>query len=237
MIERILFISLIFVSIQSYPQSNNSVKDNDDFRLSFSCLFEYQDYSVYANIGTLSNVEINKNVVDFPTSYGINFQLTSKLNSYFSLNYGFGIRETFHKFYYVRQYSSDWEWFQFIIEKSIGDYLEIPVDFSFNTKTTKRLFIYSSIGLSPAILLSKYTGLTFKNDNYKYLIKPPGSDFRTIVGRINLDFGLGLRINNQYSIIISALLSNQTKYYTEELTFEKPIFVYGFKLILRKDQF
>ena len=234
-LKLILIVLTFFLYLQSYSQSSDSYINKGTYKITFTCLFENQDYSVYANIGTLSNIEIWKNVTDLPTSFGIDFQWISKLSSYFSINYGLGIRETNHKFSYTWAISSNWDWLDFVNENSIGSYLAFPVDISFSTNTSKRLFFYTSTGISPYLLLNKHTDLKFKNDNYKYLIKPPGSDFKSFVNKSYLDLGFGLRVFTGFSIISTVFICNQSKYYKEDLAFKKHLFAYGFRLAIKRN--
>ncbi|MEI8224349.1 MAG: hypothetical protein WCG82_00300 [Bacteroidota bacterium] len=112
--------------------------------------------------------------------------------------------------------------------------MEGPLNLYYHKKNYKRFYISPGIGITPRILLFKQSSLTVINSNYEDIISP-GSDFRLFVPKVSLDLALGFKINKGYSILTDFFVTNNSKYYKEEISniFFRDL-SFGLKLALQK---
>ena len=193
---------------------------------------EKQGYLEYADFGWASYAIIDK----YGTShnYGINLQLTKPIWIFFQFDFGVGLSKTDHIFSYSLLTSSHSDYIGFAKEKNHGYYLESPFNIYYHKKNSKRFYISPGIGITPRILLFKQSSLTAINSNYEDLVSP-GSNFRLFVPKVSLDLALGFKINEDYSILTDFFVTNNSKYYKEEISniFFRDL-SFGLKLALQR---
>ena len=195
-------------------------------------ILEKQGYQEYADFGWASNVIIDKYGPSH--NYGINMQLTKPILDFLQFDFGVGLSKTDHLFSYSLLTSSHSDFLGFAKEKNHGYYLEGPLNIYYHKKNSKRFYFSPGIGITPRILLFKQSSLTAINSNYEDLVSP-GSDFRLFVPKVSLDMALGFKINEDYSILTDFFITNNSKYYKEEISniFFRDL-SFGLKLALQK---
>lgn len=211
--------------------SQVDLENRNKFKVNFQVFIESQEYNLQATFLTFP-ITIYKTTGNSPSSILLNVQKIKVISSNFCINYGFGLREIKQTFWYTWALSSSDEWRDFIKEKSYGSFFDMPIDLSSDFKISNFLFVSPRIGSSFSLLMFKNNNLEFKNDNYKFLVDPPGSNLKSFVIKPYFDFGLGVRFNNSQSLLASFSVSNKTKYYKGEEMLDKYYLqlIFGFKL-------
>jgi hypothetical protein len=176
---------------------------------------EKQGYQEYADFGWAAYAIIDK--YGPSRNYGINLQLTKPIRNFLQFDFGVGLSKTDHLFSYSLMTSSHSDFYGFVKENNHGYYLESPLNLYYHKKNSKRFYISPGIGITPRILLFKQSSLTAINSNYEDIISP-GSDFRLFVPKVSLDLALGFKINKGYSILTDFFVTNNSKYYKEEIS-------------------
>ena len=206
----VLFLIIPFVCFSQQPDQKERKSLN--LKISTFTVFEKQGYQENASNGYAQVLIMEKTGPSY--NYGANFQLSNRILSSFEFDYGLGVSITSHNFDYSLPASSLTDYLGFANEKNHGYYLTAPISFYYHKNQSKSFFFSPGIILKPQILLFKQSKITPYNYVYDFL-SSPGSEFKTFVPKVTLDFSFGYKINERYNILTGFIIENNPRYYNE----------------------